>query len=71
MYPRYKLRAYLDDQLIYSKKFKSLNNLIKCAAGFDSTINFEAEDEVFEKVIYDWELKNYIHELCSLESEDY
>ena len=70
MYPRYQVYAYFNDDLIYSKRFKSLNNLLKVLSGFDNSIYFEVEDLVLDKVLYDHEIHNYIHELVP-ESEDY
>lgn len=65
MFSRYLCEVYWIDELIYKKSFKSINNAIKAMSGFDSECHIEITDLVFDKVIPNHEVRNYIHELCS------
>lgn len=65
MFSRYKVMSYFEDQLIYSRTFKSFNNAIKVCSGFDSEVYIEIQDLVMDRTIYDSEIKEFVRELCS------
>lgn len=69
MYSRYLLTAYFDDSLIYKKRFKSFNNLIKVCCGFDSSIFIEVTDLVFDRVHSDYEIKDLVFEFKNNDDE--
>lgn len=65
MFRRYLCEVYWIDELIFRKSFKSINNAIKVLSGFDSECYLEITDLIFDKVIPNCEIKNYIQELVS------
>lgn len=65
MFSRYKVMSYVEDQLIYSRTFKSFNNAIKVCSGFDPEVYIEIQDLVMDRTIYDSEIKEFVRELCS------
>lgn len=71
MYSRYLVNAYFEDELIYKKRFKSLTNAVKVCCGFSHEIFIEIEDLVLDKVITDYEVKEFVHEFTNDYEEDY
>lgn len=68
MYLRYVLTVSYDDIYVYERAFKSLNQVIKVAAGFNydsnTGISMYIVDDVTDRIISFNNIKKMIKELC-------
>lgn len=70
MFKAYLVEAYFIDDLIFKKRFKSINNAIKVCTGFDHDIHIEITNLITDNVIPNCEVYDMISIFID-ECEDY
>lgn len=70
MFKAYLVECYFVDDLIFKKRFKSMNNAIKVCTGFDNDVHIEITNLITDHVLCNHEVKEMIQIFID-ECEDY
>ena len=71
MFKKYVVEAYFVDDLIFKKRFVSINNAIKVCCGFDNDVVIEITNVISDHVYCNCEVKDMISEFINELDEEY
>ena len=70
MFKKYLVEAYFIDDLIFKKRFQSINNAIKVCCGFDNDITIEITNLISDRVYCNCDVKDMISEFIDELNEE-
>ena len=71
MFKQYLVECYFVDDLIFRKRFKSINNAIKVCCGFDNDVTIEITNLITDKIYCNCVVKDMISEFINELDEEY